>query len=242
MATRHSRTQYIIASLWNCLIVEDDQVNAHYVAQGLEELGHTVTICSDGTQALELALGQHWDVMILDRMLPKGIDGLSILKTIRGAGRKTTVIVLSALTALDERVRGLQAGGDDYLAKPFDFTELAARIDALIRRSNSQPVPTHLEISDLRIDLLKRSVQRAGRAITLQPREFRLLAYMMANPRQVLTRTMLLEAVWDYRFDPQTNVIDVHISRLRAKIDKGFGEAVLHTVRGAGYMVRAGSR
>jgi two-component system OmpR family response regulator len=223
--------------MWHCLIVEDDQVNACYVAEGLREAGHAVTICADGAAGLDLALGQRWDVIVLDRMLPKGIDGLSILEAMRGAGRKTPVIVLSALTALDERVRGLKAGGDDYLAKPFAFSELAARIDALIRRSHSQPVPTRLEMGDLRVDLFKHRVERAGKPVSLQPREFRLLAYMMANPRQVLTRTMLLESVWDYRFDPQTNVIDVHISRLRQKIDAGGSQPLIHTVRGVGYIL-----
>ena len=220
-----------------CLIIEDDQVNARYIADGLRELGHAVTVCTEAVEGLELALGQHWDVIVLDRMLPKGIDGLSILATMRGVGRKTPVIVLSALTALDERVRGLKAGGDDYLAKPFAFSELSARIDALIRRARSEPAPTHLEMGDLRMDLVKRSVERAGTAVSLQPREFRLLAYMLANPREILTRTMLLESVWDYRFDPQTNVIDVHVSRLRRKIDAGGRPPLIHTVRGVGYLL-----
>src|SRR5690606_25589866 len=157
--------------------------------------------------------------------------------TMRGIGRKTPVIVLSALTALDERVRGLKAGGDDYLAKPFAFSELAARIEALVRRSRSQEAPTQLTVSDLRIDLVNRRVERVGRPIQLQPREFGLLAYMMSHPRQVLTRTMLLEAVWDYRFDPQTNIIDVQISRLRQKVDAGAALPLIHTVRGVGYLL-----
>ena len=223
--------------MWRCLIIEDDQVNARYIADGLREMGHAAVICADAVQGLEAALGQHWDVIVLDRMLPSGVDGLSILATMRGLGRKTPVIILSALTALDERVRGLKGGGDDYLAKPFAFSELAARIDALIRRSQSEPVPSQLSIGDLRIDLASRRVERAGKPVALQPREFRLLAYMMANPRQVLTRTMLLEAVWDYRFDPQTNVIDVHISRLRQKIDAGARQPLIHTVRGVGYLL-----
>jgi two-component system OmpR family response regulator len=223
--------------MWRCLIIEDDQVNARYIADGLREMGHAAVICADAVQGLEAALGQHWDVIVLDRMLPSGVDGLSILATMRGLGRKTPVIILSALTALDERVRGLKGGGDDYLAKPFAFSELAARIDALIRRSQSEPAPSQLSIGDLRIDLASRRVERAGKPVALQPREFRLLAYMMANPRQVLTRTMLLEAVWDYRFDPQTNVIDVHISRLRQKIDAGARQPLIHTVRGVGYLL-----
>lgn len=223
--------------MWRCLIVEDDAVNAEYVAQGLREGGHHVTVCADPAAALELATGRPWDVIVLDRMLPGDVDGLSILGAMRAAGLKTPVIVLSALAALDERVKGLKAGGDDYLAKPFALPELAARLEALIRRSQSPAAPSRLSIGDLQVDLLNHRVQRGGRTIALQPREFRLLAYMMANPRQVLTRTMLLEAVWNYRFDPQTNVIDVHISRLRQKIDGGGVPPLIHTVRGVGYVL-----
>jgi two-component system OmpR family response regulator len=223
--------------MWRCLIIEDDATNAAYVAEGLRELGHVAVVCGDGPSGLAAALGERWDVIVLDRMLPQGDDGLAILTTLRGLGRRTPVIVLSALTALDERVRGLKAGGDDYLTKPFAFTELAARIDALIRRADSNPLPSVLKIDDLVVDLVHRRVQRAGRTIALQPREFRLLAYLMANPRRVLTRTMLLEAVWDYRFDPQTNVIDVQISRLRQKVDAGLRRPLIHTVRGAGYLL-----
>jgi len=223
--------------MWRCLIVEDDDANAQYVLAGLRQSGHTAVRCSDAAAGLKLALAERWDVIVLDRMLPDDVDGLSILAAVRGAGLTTPVIILSALTALDERVRGLQAGSDDYLAKPFAFPELAARIEALIRRSRAQPVPTLLEMSDLKINLLKRRVERAGTVVLLQPREFCLLAYMMANPRQVLTRTMLLEAVWDYRFDPQTNVIDVHISRLRQKIDAGGRTPLIHTIRGIGYIL-----
>jgi two-component system OmpR family response regulator len=223
--------------MWRCLIVEDDAVNADYIAQGLREGGHHVTVCADPAAALELATGRPWDVMVLDRMLPGDVDGLSILGALRAAGLETPVIVLSALAALDERVKGLKAGGDDYLAKPFALPELTARIEALIRRAQSPAAPSRLAISDLHVDLLNHRVQRGGRTIALQPREFRLLAYMMANPRQVLTRTMLLEAVWNYRFDPQTNVIDVHISRLRQKIDGGGVPPLIHTVRGVGYVL-----
>ena len=223
--------------MWRCLIVEDDAVSADYIAQGLREAGHQVTVCDDPAVALALATGRRWDVMVLDRMLPGEVDGLSILVAMRAGGVKTPVIVLSALAALDERVKGLKAGGDDYLAKPFALPELTARIEALIRRSQSPAAPTQLSIDDLQVDLLNHGVHRAGRAIALQPREFRLLAYMMANPRQVLTRTMLLEAVWNYRFDPQTNVIDVHISRLRQKIDGGGARPLIHTVRGVGYVL-----
>ncbi|MGE0803691.1 MAG: response regulator transcription factor [Lautropia sp.] len=223
--------------MWRCLIIEDDPVNARYVADGLRELGHTVAICPDALDGLQAAIGQGWDVIVLDRMLPNGIDGLSILASIRGVGRKTPVIVLSALGALDERVRGLQAGSDDYLVKPFAFSELSARIDALIRRSKAGPEPVRLELGDLCIDLVKRRAERGGHAIALQPREFRLLAFLMSNQRRVLTRTMLLESVWDYRFDPQTNVIDVHISRLRQKLDVGSRQPLIHTVRGVGYLM-----
>ena len=223
--------------MWHCLIVEDDEVNARYVAEGLRDSGHEATVCTDAAAGLGLAMGRHWDVIILDRMLPDGVDGLSILEAMRSAGRKTPVIVLSALAALDERVRGLKAGGDDYLAKPFALPELAARIAALVRRTRAGADPTRLAIGDLHVDLLNHRVERGGRTIALQPREFRLLAYMMANPRQVLTRTMLLEAVWDYRFDPQTNVIDVQISRLRQKVDSGARVPLIHTVRGIGYLL-----
>jgi two-component system OmpR family response regulator len=223
--------------MWHCLIIEDDAVNANYVAEGLRESGHYVTVCEEPAAALELALGRHWDVIVLDRMLPGDVDGLSILAAIRAAGLKTPVIVLSALAALDERVRGLKAGGDDYLAKPFALPELTARLEALIRRSRAPAAPMRFSMVDLHVDLLNHRVERGGKTIALQPREFRLLAYMMANPRQVLTRTMLLEAVWNYRFDPQTNVIDVHISRLRQKIDAGGGPPLIHTVRGIGYVL-----
>ena len=223
--------------MWHCLIVEDDAVNANYVAEGLREGGYDVTVCEDPAAALELAMGRHWDVIVLDRMLPNDVDGLTILVAIRAAGLKTPVILLSALAALDERVRGLKAGGDDYLAKPFALPELTARLEALIRRSQAPAAPMRFSMADLHVDLLNHRVERGGKAIALQPREFRLLAYMMANPRQVLTRTMLLEAVWNYRFDPQTNVIDVHISRLRQKIDADGGPALIHTVRGIGYVL-----
>ena len=223
--------------MWRCLIIEDDPVNARFIADGLRELGHSATIVATAPAALEAAIAPNWDVVVLDRMLPNGIDGLSVLAAMRGVGRKTPVILLSALAALDERVRGLKAGGDDYLVKPFAFSELVARMDALVRRSGADPAPARLEIDDLRVDLVRRSVERGGQVINLQPREFRLLAYMMAHPRQVLTRTMLLEAVWDYSFDPQTNVIDVHVSRLRQKLEAGQRRPLIHTVRGVGYLL-----
>jgi two-component system OmpR family response regulator len=221
--------------MWRCLIIEDDAENARYIADGFREMGHSAAVCRDGVEGLARAMGEHWDIIILDRMLPQDVDGLSILSTLRGLGRKTPVLVLSALSSLDERVRGLKAGGDDYLTKPFAFSELAARAEALVRRAQVVPETRQLQIADLKINLITRSVERAGKPIALQPREFRLLAYLMTHPGQVLTRTMLLEAVWDYNFDPQTNVIDVQINRLRKKIDLGFEPPLIHTIRGTGY-------
>lgn len=223
--------------MWHCLVIEDDRENARYIANGLSELGHIVVIASDGVQALDRAIKSSWDIIILDRMLPHGIDGLSILSTLRSLGKKTPVLILSALTALDDRISGLEAGGDDYLVKPFAFSELLARIKALLRRSQVGDDQTALHVGDLRIDLSTSKVARDGKAIALQPREFRLLAYLMRNAHNVVTRTMLLEEVWDYRFDPQSNVIDVHVSRLRRKIDAGFSISLIHTIRGAGYML-----
>ncbi len=220
-----------------CLIIEDDADNARYTADGLRELGWLVTTSHGGVEALERATREMWDVIVLDRMLPDDVDGLSILKTLRGLGKKTPVLVLSALAATDERVRGLKAGCDDYLTKPFAFSEFAARIEALLRRAESGKDVREMHIADMSVDLISRSVARSGRPIPLQPREFRLLAYLMMHRGRPVTRTMLLEAVWDYRFDPQTNVIDVHISRLRNKIDKDFSPPLLHTVRGVGYMI-----
>jgi two-component system, OmpR family, response regulator len=218
-----------------CLIIEDDTENAQYVATGLRELGWVVTIGRDGVAALNRAVEETWDVIILDRMLPNDVDGLSILRTLRALGRRTPVVVLSALAATDERVRGLKAGCDDYLTKPFAFSELAARLEAVLRRSQPGDSVREMHVADMKVDLIARSVERAGRPIALQPREFRLLAFLLLHQGRVVTRTMLLEAVWDYRFDPQTNVIDVHISRLRSKIDKDAAVALIHTVRGVGY-------
>jgi two-component system OmpR family response regulator len=223
--------------MWRCLIIEDDIDNARYIAAGLKEMGHSVTTCADGATGLQRATGEYWDVIVLDRMLPNDVDGLSILATLRGLGKQTPVLVLSALTALDERVRGLKAGGDDYLSKPFAFPELVARLEALVRRASADYNLRQLQVADLSLDLISRRVSRAGQSISLQPREFKLLSYMMMNSGQVLTRTMLLAAVWDYHFDPQTNVIDVHISRLRQKVDGPFDRALIHTVRGTGYML-----
>ena len=228
--------------MWRCLIIEDDAENARYIATGLGELGHMAVVCSDGPSGLQRAVGENWDVIVLDRMLPGDVDGLSILSTMRSLEKKTPVLVLSALTALDERVRGLKAGGDDYLTKPFAFPELAARLEALIRRSTSSQEIRQLQVDDLSLDLVTRRVSRAGREIVLQPREFKLLAYMMTNPEQVLTRTMLLASVWDYHFDPQTNVIDVQISRLRQKVDGAGERPLIRTMRGMGYLISAAGK
>lgn len=220
------------------LVIEDDAEAAGYLAKGLKESGYEVDIASDGRQGLVQAISQPYDVLVVDRMLP-GMDGLSIVEAARAAGMDTKVIFLSAMAEVGDRVEGLRAGGDDYLTKPFAFSELLARIEALLRRPAEQAAETALQVGDLTMDLLARKVKRAGDAIELQPREFRLLEYLMRHAGQVVTRTMLLENVWDYHFDPQTNVIDVHISRLRRKIDRDFEQPYLHTVRGAGYCLRA---
>ena len=221
------------------LLIEDDATTASYVERALGECGFLVERVGDGREGLYRASEGGFDLIILDRMLP-GLDGLSILAGLRAAGSQTPVLILSALGQVDDRVKGLRAGGDDYLTKPFAFAELLARVEALLRRkfAPSQEV-TRLSVADLEMDLLRREVRRAGRTIDLKPREFRLLEYLMRHADQVVTRTMLLEGVWDYHFDPQTNVIDVHVSRLRQKIDKGFEPPLLHTVRGAGYVMRA---
>ncbi len=221
--------------MYRYLIIEDDALNARYIAEGLRQQGAHVSVCSDGVQGIAQAVGENWDVIILDRMLPGGFDGLQILQTLRSMGKQTPVLVLSALSATDERVRGLKAGCDDYLTKPFAFSELSARLEALVRRAQIPAPAREMRVADLRVNLITRSAERAGVALTLQPREFRLLAFLMQHAHQIVTRTMLLESVWDYRFDPQTNVIDVHISRLRSKVDKGFEPALIHTVRGVGY-------
>ena len=224
------------------LLVEDDPETSRFIRKGLREAGHAIDGAGDGKQGLLLALDEEHDVIVVDRMLP-GLDGLSIVRSLRAAGRDTPVLVLSALGEVDDRVEGLRAGGDDYLVKPFALAELSARLDALARRrggtgdGGAAPV-TRLVVADLEMDLLARTVKRAGQGIEMQPREFRLLEHLMRHAGQVVTRTMLLEAVWDYRFDPQTNVIDVHVSRLRRKIDRDFGPPLIHTVRGAGYVIR----
>jgi len=222
-----------------CLVIEDEADTARYVCNGLEEAGHTTTLVSDGVNGLHLAANERWDAIILDRMLPGGVDGLSIISTIRQLGKTTPVLILSALASLDERVRGLRGGGDDYLTKPFAFSELLARLEALLRRATTSEEHRELSVADLRLDLRTRRAERAGTLIALQPREFRLLEYLVRHRGQVVTRTMLLESVWDYYFDPQTNVIDVQISRLRRKIDRDFTPQLLHTVRGIGYMISA---
>ncbi len=221
------------------LVVEDDKDVAAYIVKGLKEAGHLPEHADNGRDGLFLAASEGFDAIILDRMLPGGIDGLRLLETLRGQDNATPVLFLSALGQVDERVRGLKAGGDDYLAKPFAFAELLARVEALARRGRSDAPQTRLTVGDLEMDLLSRSVKRAGQKIDLQPREFRLLEFMMRHAGQVVTRTMLLEGVWDYHFDPQTNVIDVHVSRLRQKVDKPFPTPLLHTVRNAGYILRA---
>jgi two-component system OmpR family response regulator len=221
------------------LVIEDDVETAGYLRKGLGESGHVVDHAASGPDGLAMALADSYDAMIVDRMLP-GLDGLTLIKSLREQKIVTPVLILSALGQVNDRVRGLKAGGDDYLIKPFAFSELLARLEALARRGGADDrVATKLKVADLEMDLLARIVRRGGRQIDLQPREFRLLEYLMRHAGHVVTRTMLLEGVWDYHFDPQTNVIDVHISRLRGKIDKGFSAPLLHTVRGAGYTLRA---
>ncbi len=216
------------------LVVEDDEVTAAYIAKGFDEAGFTVDLVHDGRDGLFQASDGSYDAIILDRMLP-AMDGLAVLKALRAATVDTPVIFLSALSDSEDRIEGLQAGSDDYLSKPFAFAELLARVKLLVRKGNAMSVVTTLTCEDLELDLLSRKVKRGKQQIDLQPREFRLLEYLMRHVDQVVTRTMLLEGVWDYHFDPGTNVIDVHISRLRRKLDDGFDRPLLHTVRGAGY-------
>jgi len=220
------------------LVVEDDKDVAGFVVKGLKEAGHVVEHTANGRDGLFLAASEAFDAIVLDRMLPGGVDGLRLLETLRSQGNTTPVVFLSAMAQVDDRVRGLKAGGDDYMTKPFAFAELLARVEALTRRGKSEGPTTKLMVGDLEMDLLSRSVKRAGQKVDLQPREFRLLEYLMRHAGQVVTRTMLLEGVWDYHFDPQTNVIDVHVSRLRQKVDKPFATPLIHTVRNAGYMLR----
>jgi two-component system OmpR family response regulator len=221
------------------LVVEDDKDVAGFVVRGLKETGHVVEHAANGRDGLFMAVSENFDAIILDRMLPGGVDGLKILETLRAQKNPVPVMILSAMADVDDRVKGLKAGADDYLTKPFAFAELLARVEALGRRGKAEAAQTKLVVEDLELDLLSRQVKRAGQKIDLQPREFRLLEYLMRHAGQVVTRTMLLEGVWDYHFDPQTNVIDVHVSRLRQKVDKPFPVALIHTVRYAGYMLRA---
>ena len=219
------------------LLIEDDAENADYVANGLREEGHLLTHVESGAEGLICALGNGFDLLIVDRMIP-GLDGLNLVRSLRTAGHHTPVLFLTALGGVEDRVSGLNAGGDDYLVKPFAFSELVARVAALGRRPHTTAAETRLLVHDLEIDLLSHTVQRRGELIELQPREFRLLEYLMRHAGQVVTRTMLLERVWDIHFDPRTNVVETHIGRLRSKVDKGFGAELIHTVRGAGYCVR----
>jgi two-component system OmpR family response regulator len=220
------------------LIIEDDAEAASAMSRGLEDKGFTCAVAGDGEAGLDVARKGGFDVMVVDRMMPK-MDGLKLVEILRREGDATPVLFLSALGEVSDRVDGLKAGGDDYLVKPYAFPELIARVEALSRRRETGSVATTLKVGELEMDLLGRTVHRAGREIDLQPREFQLLEYLMRNAGQSVTRTMLLEKVWEYHFDPQTNVIDVHISRLRSKIDKGFSRAMLQTVRGAGYRLEA---
>jgi two-component system OmpR family response regulator len=219
------------------LIVEDDKEAAAYLKRALQEAGHAVDTAHDGRDGLMLAAAEPYDVIVLDRMLPS-LDGLAILRTVRASGVKTPVLLLTALDGIDDRVEGLEAGGDDYLVKPFAFAELLARVNALARRPPPQEVRTELVVGDLRVDLLKRTVTRAGRRVELQPREFQILEFLMRHAGRVVTRTMLLESVWDFHFDPRTNIVESHMSRLRGKVDRGHDHELIQTVRGAGYCVR----
>ena len=224
------------------LVVEDDRAVAGFVVKGLREAGHQAECVETGRDALLRLGAEPFDAVVLDRMLPGGMDGLRALEAMRADGNQTPVLVLSALSQVDERVHGLRAGGDDYLAKPFAFAELLARVEALARRGRSgtaRAERTRLQVGDLELDLLARTAYRQGQRLDLLPREFKLLEYLARHAGQVVTRTMLLEGVWDYHFDPQTNVVDVHVSRLRGKVDKPFDKPLLHTVRSAGYMLRA---
>ncbi|HEY5300146.1 MAG TPA: response regulator transcription factor [Acetobacteraceae bacterium] len=220
------------------LVVEDDADTAAYVADGLRESGHTVDVAANGRDGLFLAADGHYDAMVIDRMLP-GIDGIKLVQTIRATGVRSPVLFLSARGSVPDRVSGLDAGADDYLTKPFAFSELLARLNALSRRPVDRQVETVLRLGDLEMDLSKRTVHRAGQRIELQQREFQLLEYLMRHAEHVVTRSMLLEAVWEFHFDTQTNVVDTHISRLRAKIERGFPTQLIHTIRGAGYVIRA---
>jgi two-component system OmpR family response regulator len=219
------------------LVVEDDREGGAYVKKALREAGHAVDLAADGREGLLLAASEPYDVIVLDRMLPS-MDGLGILRTIRASGVKTPVLLLTALGGIDDRVEGLEAGSDDYLVKPFAFAELLARVNALARRPPPQEVRTEAAVADLKVDFLRRAVTRAGQRIDLQPKEYQLLEYLMRNAGRIVTRTMLLEGVWEFHFDPKTNIVETHMSRLRGKIDRGHARELIHTVRGAGYVLR----
>ena len=219
------------------LVAEDDTVIAEFVAQGLREAGFVVEIAATGSAGLQKAVGGGYDAAVIDVMLP-GMDGLSLIEELRARKVQTPVLILSARHTVDDRVKGLQAGGDDYLTKPFAFAELLARVQALLRRAGGAPEPTGLVVGDLSLDLLSRKVERAGQPLDLRPREFALLEYLMRHPGRVLSKTMILSHVWGYSFDPGTNVVDVLVSRLRDKVDEGFASKMIHTVRGAGYVLK----
>jgi two-component system, OmpR family, response regulator len=221
------------------LLVEDNERVSNFVRKGLSEAGHTIDHADNGRDGMFLAAGEPYDAIVMDRMLPGDIDGLGIIAALRKAGSRTPILILSALSDVDERIRGLNSGADDYLTKPFAVGELLARLDALARRTQGGGSETTLVVDDLTMDLLSRKVTRGGRNVTLQPREFKLLEYLMRHANQVVTRTMLLESVWDYHFDPQTNVVDVHVSKLRQKIDAGADRPLVKTIRNAGYMLTA---
>ncbi|MEN3292984.1 MAG: two-component system, OmpR family, response regulator [Burkholderiales bacterium] len=221
------------------LIVEDNERVARFLKKGLTEAGHTADHADNGRDGMFLAASEPYDAIVMDRMLPGGIDGLAIIEALRKTGNKVPILILSALSEVDDRIRGLKSGGDDYLVKPFAFGELLARLDALLRRSQDARGETTMTLDDLSMDLLSHKVTRAGKGVALQPREFKLLEYLMRHANQVVTRTMLLENVWDYNFDPQTNVVDVHVSKLRQKIDAGGARQLLRTIRNAGYMLTA---
>jgi two-component system OmpR family response regulator len=221
------------------LLVEDNDRVARFVKKGLTEAGHTLDIAANGRDGLFMAASEPYDAIVMDRMLPGGVDGLAIIAALRESGSKVPILILSALGDVDERIQGLKSGADDYLVKPFAFGELMARLEALVRRGRQAAAETTLAVGDLFMDLLSRKVTRGGRALQLQPREFKLLEFLMRHANQVVTRTMLLEQVWDYHFDPRTNVVDVHVSKLRQKIDAGADKPLLRTIRNAGYMLSA---
>jgi two-component system, OmpR family, response regulator len=221
------------------LVAEDDQVIADFVSQGLREAGYAVDVAATGSDALRRAQDGGYDAAVMDVMLPE-LDGLSVIEQLRAKKNQMPVLILSARHTVDDRVKGLQAGGDDYLTKPFAFAELLARLQALLRRSGGASEPTRLSVGDLTLDLLSRRVERAGTALDLRPREFALLEYLMRHPGRVLSKTMILSHVWGYSFDPGTNVVDVLVSRLRDKVDEAFDTKLIHTVRGAGYVLKVG--